>query len=123
MKKILIWVGSILGGLVALLVLIVVVLYMIGTSRINKVYDVEVAAVTIPSGPAALEKGRRLVESIGLCVECHGENLGGDILAEDMLFGTLAPTNLTSGRVPGGDESNIALIVRLFPGKVVRTEM
>ena len=100
MKKILIWVGSILGGLVALLVLIVVVLYAIGTSRINKVYDVEVAAVAIPSGPAALEKGRRLVESIGLCVECHGENLGGDILAEDALFGTLAPTNPARGTGP-----------------------
>lgn len=98
MKKILIWVGSIFGGLIALIVLVIVVLYAIGTSRINKVYDVEVASVAIPSGPAGVQRGRRLVESIGLCVECHGENLGGDILAEDLLFGTLAPPNLTSGR-------------------------
>ena len=98
MKKILIWVGSIFGGLIALIVLVIVVLYAIRTSRINKVYDVEVASVAIPSGPAGVQRGRRLVESIGLCVECHGENLGGDILAEDLLFGTLAPPNLTSGR-------------------------
>ena len=98
MKKILIWVVSIFGGLIALIVLVIVVLYAIGTSRINKVYDVEVASVAIPSGPAGVQRGRRLVESIGLCVECHGENLGGDILAEDLLFGTLAPPNLTSGR-------------------------
>ena len=106
------WAGSILGGLVALLVLVIAMLYIIGTSRINKVYDVEVAAIAIPSGPAAVERGRHLVESIGLCVECHGENLGGDILEDDPLFGTLAPSNLTSGRGGVGGEYTDMLFVR-----------
>lgn len=112
MKKILIWAGSILGGLIAVVVLAVVVLYLIGTSRVNEVYEVELAAVPIPSGPAAVERGKHLVESIGLCVECHGENLAGDILEDDPVFGTLAPSNLTSGRGGVGGEYTDAQFVR-----------
>ena len=51
----------------------------------------------MPSGPEAIERGRHYVESIGLCSACHGDNLAGDILEEDALFGTLAAPNLTSG--------------------------
>ncbi len=78
----------------------------------NKVYDVQVAAVPIPSGPAAIARGKHLVESIGLCVECHGDNIAGDILEDDPLFGTLAPSNLTSGRGGVGGEYTDMLFVR-----------
>jgi cytochrome c553 len=78
-------------------VIVVLVLYLIGSSRVNKVYDVQVVAAPIPSGPSAIARGKHLVESIGLCVECHGDNLAGDIFEDDPLFGTLALSNLTSG--------------------------
>ena len=70
------------------------------------------AAVPIPSGPAASARGKHLVESIGLCVECHGDNLSGDILEDDPLFVTLAPSNLTSGRGGVGGEYTDMLFVR-----------
>ncbi len=87
-------------------------MYLIGSSRLNKVYDVQVAAVPIPSGPAAIARGKHLVESIGLCAECHGDNLSGDILEDDPLFVTLAPSNLTSGRGGVGGEYTDMLFVR-----------
>ena len=92
MKKVLIWVGAILGGLVGLLTVLGTVL------RVNKTYDIEVAAVAVPTDPESIARGRHIVESYALCVECHGENLEGDILDENPVFGTFAPPNLTSGR-------------------------
>ena len=41
MKKALKWIGIVLGGLVGLLVLAAVVLYAIGSSRLNKTYDIQ----------------------------------------------------------------------------------
>ena len=98
MKKVLKWVGIVLGGLIGIIILAAVVLYIIGTFKINKTYDIQVAAVAVPTDAQAIERGRHIVEAIALCTECHAENLGGDILADDPVFGTLVPSNLTSGR-------------------------
>lgn len=98
MKNILIWVGAILGGLVGLIVVLVIVMIFIGSSKINKTYDIQIAAVAIPSDAESVALGKHWVDSIGLCTECHGENLGGDILSDDLVFGTIVPSNLTAGR-------------------------
>ena len=86
-----------MGVFVALIVVALLVLILLGSLRINKDYDVQVAPITIPTDQAAVERGRHLVETIGLCSVCHGDGLGGDIMSEGPLFGTLAPPNLTSG--------------------------
>ena len=78
--------------MVALLILI-----LLGTMRVNKDYNIQVASIAIPTDEAAVERGRHLVETIGICSQCHGDGLRGDILSEDPLFGTLAPPNLTPG--------------------------
>ena len=79
------------------MVVAVLILILLGTWQLNKDYDIEVASIAIPTDAAAVERGRHYVETIGLCSQCHGDGLGGDILSEDPLFGTLAPPNLTSG--------------------------
>ena len=96
--KILKWVGITLGGLIGVIIIAAVVLYVIGSTKVNKTYDVEVVAVTVPTDDQAIERGRHFVEAVALCQECHGENLGGDDLEEDPLFGTYSPRNLTPGR-------------------------
>ena len=96
-KKILKWVGIVVGGLIVLIVVALLILILLGTMRINKDYDVQVASIEIPTDQAAIERGRHFVETIGICSQCHGEGLRGDILSEDAVFGTLAPPNLTSG--------------------------
>ena len=95
--KILKWVGIVLGGLVAVIVVLVVGLVLVGGSRVNRTYEVEAATIVVPSDESFIERGKHLVESIGLCQECHGENLGGDLLEDDPLFGRFAPPNLTTG--------------------------
>jgi hypothetical protein len=35
---------------------------------------------------------------VRFCRECHGDNLQGDVLSDDPVFGKIMPPNLTSGR-------------------------
>ena len=97
--KVLKWVGIVMGGLVAVIVVAVVALYFIGGSRLSKTYEIQVSTVAVPEGSEALARGRHVVESIGLCTECHGDNLAGEVMEDDLMFGRLVAQNLTSGRV------------------------
>ena len=54
-KKVLLWMGAVLGSLVGLLVVIFLVLMVLGTRQINKTYDIQVAAVDVPTDPASIE--------------------------------------------------------------------
>ncbi|MDP6799794.1 MAG: cytochrome c [SAR202 cluster bacterium] len=97
MVKILKWLGIVLGGLVALVVITVVVLLLLGGRRVNKEYDIDVAAVNVSNDAGTIARGKHYVETLGLCQECHGEKLEGEILEDDPVFGKLVPSNLTSG--------------------------
>ena len=98
MKRRLKWAGFAAGGLLGVIAIALAGLYFLGTAKINKTFDVQVAGVTIPTGEAAIERGRHFVQAIALCERCHTPNLGGEITDDDPLFGMFAPSNLTSGR-------------------------
>lgn len=76
-------------------------LYSIGGSRLNRSYDIRVAAIVIPTDEAGIARGRHLAEAVTLYHACHGDNLGGDALIDEPLIATIYAANLTSGR--GGD--------------------
>ncbi|MEJ2600168.1 MAG: c-type cytochrome [Anaerolineales bacterium] len=101
MKKVLKWIGIVLGGLVALLLVAAVVLYILGSARLNKTYDIQPEAITIPTDEAAIARGRHLVEAVTFCKECHGQQLEGDVFEDEPMIGTFYAPNLTSGR--GGE--------------------
>jgi len=91
------WIGIILGSIVGLLVVAAVVLYVFGTAKLNRAYEVHVTVPTIPSDAAAIQRGEHIATSFGICKNCHGDNLGGE--AEFVIPGLLTiPTpNLTAG--------------------------
>ncbi len=96
LKKVLKWIGIILGGLVALLALGLVVLYVIGGAKANKKYEVPVETVSIPTDAKAVQRGKHIA-TIHICTRCHTENLGGEIsfVVPGML--SIPTPNLTSG--------------------------
>lgn len=98
MRRILKWVGIGVGGLFAVIVIAAVVLVLLGGRRVNKGYDIAVAPVVVPSDAVAVARGKHFVETLGICQECHAENLGGDVLSDDFVFGKIFPSNLTSGK-------------------------
>jgi mono/diheme cytochrome c family protein len=106
MRRILKWVGIVAGGLLGLIVIAIVILYSVGTAKINKTFEVQVAEVVIPTDQAAIERGEHFVQAIALCQVCHTSNLGGEVSDDDPLFGVFAPRNLTSGRGGVGETFN-----------------
>jgi mono/diheme cytochrome c family protein len=95
-KKILKWIGIVLGGLVGLLALALVVLYIIGTARLNKKYDVSVEAVPVPSDAASIQRGEHLA-TIFMCSDCHTGNMGGQVFYTVPGMLSIPTPNLTSG--------------------------
>lgn len=97
MKKVLKWIGIILGGLIGLLVLAVGAVYAISEYRFNRTYEVHVAPVEIPTDPAAIAYGEHIA-SIRGCKGCHGADLSGEIEFQDPMVGVIANANLTGGQ-------------------------
>ena len=98
MKKVLNWIGIILGGLVVLVILAAVGLYIGGGARLSKTYDIQVETIAIPTGEKAIARGRHLAEAVTFCQACHGDNLGGDVIDDEPGIATISASNLTSGR-------------------------
>lgn len=96
-RRVLKWIGIGLGGLVALVLVAAVILYFVGGARLNKRYDIAVAAVPVPTGAEVLARGQHIATAIGMCTSCHGEDLSGnvDFAIPGML--TIPTPNLTSG--------------------------
>ncbi len=96
MRKVLKWMGIILGVMVGLIVLVVVTMFAIGTSRLNKIYQVEPMALSIPQDAVAIERGEYLY-SIS-CSGCHGDDLSGKPVLDDPALGYFPASNLTTGQ-------------------------
>jgi cytochrome c553 len=97
-RKMLRWIGIVLGSLVGLLVLAFIVLYIIGTVRWSKLhgkYDVPVETILIPTDPASIARGEHIA-TIHICRSCHTETLRGQ---SEIVPGLITFTfpNLTAG--------------------------
>jgi cytochrome c553 len=112
MKRALKWIGRILAGLLAILVVAFVILTFIGSARANKTYDVQAENINISAGEAAIARGRHIAEAISLCQGCHGENLEGQLLEDQQPVFTLAAPNLTTGEGGVGSDLTDADFVR-----------
>jgi mono/diheme cytochrome c family protein len=95
-KKVLKWIGIILGGLLGVLALAIIVLYFLGTARLNKKYEVPVEAISVPSDAQSVERGKHLA-TIFICTRCHTDNLGGEVYFEVPGMLSIPTPNLTSG--------------------------
>ncbi len=98
MLRVLKWLGITLGSLVVLIVVALVIVYFVAGARINKTYAIEPKVVAVPTDPVSVERGKHLVDAVVGCKGCHGENLAGQVLLDDPVFGRLVPSNLTSGK-------------------------
>ncbi|HSM57508.1 MAG TPA: c-type cytochrome [Candidatus Sulfomarinibacteraceae bacterium] len=93
MKKVLKWLGIILGGLVILVIVAAVGLAIAGTSRLNRTHEIQAEPITVPTDEASLARGEHLVTVA--CASCHGPNLTGQPLMDDPVIGTVYANNLT----------------------------
>jgi len=95
MKRVLKWVGIILGSLLAIIILAYMTVSVVSASRLNRTY--EVAAdfnLNVPDDPESIAEGKRLYTI--MCQSCHGEDLAGQTFS-DFMTGQVQVANLTAG--------------------------
>ena len=96
MRKVLKWVGIVLGSVVGLIVVAALVLFAIGTSRLNKTYKAPDTLVSGFGDSASLARGEHIMR-IHSCQFCHGERLEGAVFL-DIPPALAVASNLTPGR-------------------------
>lgn len=110
MKRIIKWVGIVVGVMLALVVLIVLAGYFLGGIRMSRTYSIPEENISNPTNPQSLEIGEHW--AVVYCVECHGEDLGGTVFFNDPTIGTINGSNLTTGEGGAGAEMSDAEIER-----------
>jgi mono/diheme cytochrome c family protein len=97
-RRVLQVIGSIIAGLLGLIVLGAIAIFAISESRIQQVYTTQPAPLDVPNDPASIERGRHLVVHVMACVDCHGGDLAGGTVADDPMLGRVSAPNLTPGQ-------------------------
>jgi mono/diheme cytochrome c family protein len=110
MRKVLKWIGIVLGSLLGLITVAVGVLTIGANARVNKTYDVQPDPVVIHNDDDVLERGAYIVNVS--CSGCHGDDLSGKAILDDPAIGYIPATNLTSGEGGIGSTYNDTDYVR-----------
>ena len=96
MRKVLKWIGIILGGLIGLLLLAAIFVTFSSNSRVNKTYNIPPDGVTVHNNNEVLARGQHLVE-LG-CTDCHGAGLSGKAVINEAPVASIYASNLTAGQ-------------------------
>lgn len=102
MKTVLKWIGIVLGGLIALVVIAAGIAITSTNRRLNKHYTSPVETIPIPTDEASIAIGSHWADMH--CRICHGDDLSGGEFFNDPQLGYVDAPNLTSGQ--GGIASN-----------------
>jgi len=95
MKRVLKWIGLILGGLLGIVLLAYVGVTAVSASRLNRTYEVTADFdLNVSPDPESIAEGKRLYTI--MCQSCHGEDLAGQT-ESDLMFGQIFVANLTTG--------------------------
>ena len=104
MKRVLKWLGIILGSIVLLIVLTVGTVMALSVRKIGRDFSVTPQAPAVPTDGVSLARGEHLANVIAKCSACHAADFGGATMEEDPAFGSYYAANLTSGK--GGKTGN-----------------
>lgn len=104
MRRVLKWIAIGLGVLIGLVLLAFIALNIVGTSHINRKYDVQAEAITIPTDNASLARGAFLANAF--CSECHGQGLSGSEMINEAGIATIYAPNITPSGSGAGNFSD-----------------
>ncbi|MDX1613549.1 MAG: cytochrome c [Candidatus Promineifilaceae bacterium] len=96
MRRVLKWVGIVLGSLIGLVIIAYLAMTVIVNQRANREYEIETAELTIPTDAESIAEGGRLV-AFRACTDCHGDDYSGDVLIDDPAIGTIYAANISGG--------------------------
>lgn len=85
------------GALVAIVAVALSAVYIVSQRRIDQHITVAGHAVPIPTDSASIERGRHVVNAIGMCGDCHQPDFGGGVMIDEPAIAHLSALNLTTG--------------------------
>ncbi|MCC6626803.1 MAG: cytochrome c [Chloroflexi bacterium] len=98
MRRVLTWVGIVVGGLLAVVVFGLVGIFVVSNQKLNQHYTVAAATVAVPTDSASIVRGQHLTVAITKCVDCHGQNLGGAKVLDAGPVAVVYAPNITRGQ-------------------------
>jgi mono/diheme cytochrome c family protein len=98
MRRLLKWIGVLVGAVAVAIVGLIAYVYVASRSVMARTHVVTVPQVPIPGDPASIARGQYLAEKVALCTYCHGSDLGGKVVEDNVAMGRLVAANLTRGR-------------------------
>lgn len=90
--------GKILGGIILVGLMILATIFVFSTQTLNKHIEYSDASPPIPKDSASIARGRHLSRAISKCVDCHGDDLGGQVVFDALPMARVVAPNLTTGR-------------------------
>jgi mono/diheme cytochrome c family protein len=98
MRRLLKWLAIVVAAIGVAILALVAYVYVASGRVMARTYAVDVPRVPIPTDPASIARGKYLAEKVAVCTECHGTDLGGKVVEDDVAMGRLVASNLTRGR-------------------------
>jgi mono/diheme cytochrome c family protein len=96
MQKIIKLFGIITGVVIVVLAVALGAAFAVSETRLNKNYRVDPDTIVVSSNTETIAEGERLAKLRG-CTDCHGADLGGQLMLADPAIGTIYASNLTAG--------------------------
>lgn len=108
MKKVLKWMGIVVGILLGIIVLAVIVLSINGSAQFSQTREVLGEQIAIPTNEEAVARGKHWVEVS--CAGCHGADLSGALVVEDPALATIYGSNISGLAETHTDEEIVRAI-------------
>lgn len=99
------WPLRIIASVILLLVLTTYTLAFATNPVLKKKYSVSRSQIEVSKDKKVIERGKYLAHTITGCAHCHGDDLSGKLLNNDMFVGRIWSGNLTPGEGGVGDFS------------------
>jgi len=97
MLRVLKWFGIVLGVLIGIILLAALGLYAKARMEVSRTYAPPPAGEAVDLGDGSAARGQHLATV--MCMECHGDDLGGNpAFLDDPVIGTFVTPNLTKGQ-------------------------
>ena len=104
-------VAKILGAVILVAAMVLATVFVLSANRLSKAVTYVDSSPGIPRDSATLARGRHLATAISKCGECHGDDLGGQVVIDGLPFARVVAPNLTTGRGGvGGQRTDDQLI-------------
>ena len=111
MRRVLKWIGIVLGGLLVIGLIAGAAVYFLSEGRLNATYTVPADSMSFHNDIEIVAESERLATIRG-CTDCHAENLGGKAVIDNPMSGVIYASNLTTGEGGIGDAYTDAELAR-----------